>query len=153
MNYFIDINNIDDLKKKYKELVKKYHPDRGGSEDVLKEINNQYENLSNKLNKEAGTENKQESKDFQEIITKLSQYNDINIEICGSWIWLTGNTKPIKEVLKELKFRWASKKKQWYFRPDDYKSSSRKTHSMAYIRNKFGSETIKNGKKTKTISA
>lgn len=36
---------------------------------------------------------------------------NINIEICGSWIWVSGNTYGCKTELKQNGFHWASKKK------------------------------------------
>lgn len=43
MKYFNEINNIESLRKEYKKLVVKYHPDNGGSEEIIKEINNEYQ--------------------------------------------------------------------------------------------------------------
>lgn len=39
---------IDDVKKKFRELAKKYHPDRGGDNDKMIEIINTYHKLINK---------------------------------------------------------------------------------------------------------
>ena len=66
----------------------------------------------------------------------------VTIEVCGIWVWLSGNTKTHKDAIKEAGYKWASKKMQWYFRPDDYKSSSRGTLSMDEIRERHGSQTI-----------
>jgi DnaJ family protein A protein 2 len=38
---------IDDIKKKFRDLAKKHHPDRGGDGEKFKEINAAYEVLSN----------------------------------------------------------------------------------------------------------
>ena len=45
MNYFENISSLEQLKKQYKELALQHHPDRGGDTEIMKEINNQYENL------------------------------------------------------------------------------------------------------------
>lgn len=39
---------IDDVKKKFRELAKKYHPDRGGDSDKMIEIIDAYHKLINK---------------------------------------------------------------------------------------------------------
>jgi len=60
----------------------------------------------------------------------------------GAWLWVTGNTKPYSHLLNRKTgagFTYASKKKVWYFRPDDYKSRSRGSHSLDDIRGKYGS--------------
>ena len=44
--YFQNVNSIDDLKHQYKNLAKKYHPDRGGNTEIMKIINLEYEYLS-----------------------------------------------------------------------------------------------------------
>ena len=75
-----------------------------------------------------------------------------DIEICGAWVWLHGDTKPHKELLKEAGFMWAPKKCLWYYRPADYKSKGRGKFSMDEIRNAHGSEkvTLKDRQKLKT---
>src|ERR1035441_9676592 len=41
--YFTNINSIEELKKCYKELALKHHPDRkGGDTATMQEINNEY---------------------------------------------------------------------------------------------------------------
>ena len=32
------------------------------------------------------------------------------IELIGTWLWVTGKTQPIKDMLKEKGFHWASRK-------------------------------------------
>ena len=41
----------------------------------------------------------------------------LEIEICGSWIWVGGDTRPHKDVLKLAGYKWAPVKKLWHFRP------------------------------------
>ena len=44
--YFIGCKSFDEVKKKYKELVKQYHPDRNSQlkdDSIIKELNVQYE--------------------------------------------------------------------------------------------------------------
>lgn len=42
MNYFAGALTIEEVRMMYKVLVKKYHPDRGGSTELMKKINYQY---------------------------------------------------------------------------------------------------------------
>ena len=66
----------------------------------------------------------------------------IKIEIIGNWIWVTGNTYPHRQSLKELKFRFSKSKTAWYFHTADYKKNNNKTFTMDQIRDLFGSETV-----------
>lgn len=45
MAYFKSISSLDDLKKKYRQLAKENHPDRGGDEKVMVAINNEFDTL------------------------------------------------------------------------------------------------------------
>lgn len=42
MNYFKDCQNSDDVKRLYRELANKFHPDKGGDASEMAEINKQY---------------------------------------------------------------------------------------------------------------
>lgn len=46
MKYFNDNMSLQDVEKRHKELVKKYHPDtKFGSEDIMKEINEEKDDI------------------------------------------------------------------------------------------------------------
>ena len=165
MKYFKNIKSLEELKKEYKKLAMKNHPDRGGSEEIMKAINNEYENLFNIL-KEKKVKDDKETKDtyttsenaydFISIIDKLININDINIELIGSWIWVDGNTYPIKELLKELKFQWSNGKKKWYYTKFSTNDNNKrkykgKQQNMSTIRAKYGSTVIKDGKSSKNF--
>lgn len=56
--------------------------------------------------------------------------------------WVHGDTKPVKDTLKEAGFKWASGKKLWYFAAVP-SSGRRSGKDMSYIRTKYGSVLIK----------
>ncbi len=76
------------------------------------------------------------------IIEKLIHMDGIEIEICGSWVWVTGNTRAHKDELKALAFRWSSNKAAWYFHRDGYRKRSKKSLTLDEIRDYYGSEKI-----------
>ena len=39
---------VEDIKKAYRQLAMKHHPDRGGDEEIMKKINTAYQVLSEK---------------------------------------------------------------------------------------------------------
>jgi hypothetical protein len=43
--YFKNVKSFDDLKKQYKELLKKHHPDNGGDVEEMKNINVEFDSL------------------------------------------------------------------------------------------------------------
>lgn len=142
MKYFKNITNLKELKQQYKKLAMKYHPDRPtGSTEIMQIINNEYEYLLKKLS--SNTQEEKEIQEFKDIIDQLINIPNINIDIVGNWIWVYGDTKPIKEKLKQLHFYWASKKKKWYFRQEEYKCSSRGKKSYEEIKEKYGCTTYK----------
>jgi hypothetical protein len=50
-NYTIDNLDMSMVKKRYRELVKIHHPDKGGHRDRFEKIQEAYENLKEKLDK------------------------------------------------------------------------------------------------------
>ena len=87
------------------------------------------------------------SSNFRKTIDKLIQLVNINIEICGTWLYVTGNTYPVKEYLKnEFGAFWSKSKKCWCIAPEGKnfrKSRSFKGRNMNSIRNTYGSNKIK----------
>lgn len=67
--------------------------------------------------------------ELQNIINEIKKISDeLKPELIGNWIWVDGNTKPYKEKIKALNFRWSGRHKKWY-KPDNnqYKRSSNKS--------------------------
>ena len=79
---------------------------------------------------------------YREVVEKLIIIQGIEIELCGTWIWISGDTKAHKDEIKATGCRWSRNKNMWYWRPEGYRSNSRKPHDMSYIRNKWGSSKV-----------
>lgn len=150
--YFKNPRTLEDLRKQYKELLKRYHPDNpGGSTAATQEINAEYSRLFGHLKNrhESGSASKEKAdfninldKAIRAMLEKVVNLDGIQIEICGSWIWLSGNTYQHKATLKAYGFSWANQKKMWYWHDESYIKTSRKTMSMAYIRERYGSVDV-----------
>jgi len=144
MKFFIQCQSLYEAKKEYKRLALIYHPDRGGDNSTMAEINRQYQEIiKNPFFSQAKEEAQEDYVKFPEIMEKIIKL-DITIEVCGNWIWLSGNTKAYREELKNNGFFYAPKKEMWYWRPKDYKSSGNKPKDMDYIRSRYGSDIIAN---------
>jgi hypothetical protein len=86
-------------------------------------------------------ESRLDFKQYPGVISQIIGFKNITIEMCGNWIWLSGNTFRYRKALKKIGFLFADKKKLWYWRPNDYKSANQKPKTMEYIRKKYGSDT------------
>lgn len=146
---------IEDAKKQYYKLCLRWHPDRpNGDEEAMKAINAEWDylrkhNYNIHQSKDGGTYTdwQQDAPDdvtneFADIISQLVNMVGLEVEICGSWLWVGGNTKEHKDGLKSLGMRWAAKKRRWYKAPKNWKRKVRKALDMEEIRARYGSQTI-----------
>ena len=147
MKYFNECKTIDEVKARYKTLAKENHPDHGGSTETMQQINAEYafacakilkgENLS----EQDTDEQIRMSEEYRQVIEQLINLPCIIIELVGNWIWVTGDTKPVKTQLKDAGLFYACKKVAWYYRAEEYKTKGGKK-SLDEIRAKYGSEKV-----------
>ena len=146
---FKNIEGINEAKKIYKTLAKKLHPDMdGGNEEAFKILNAVYTDLIE--HKIYFSNDFKIDIELEKVISLILHFENITIELVGSWIWVSGDTKEIKEKLKELGFKWASKKMMWYY--GEMKSKNPTPKSMEEIKSKYGSETLKSNDKKQIAS-
>ena len=128
MTYFKNVETLEELRKQYKELLKKFHPDNpNGSTEATQAINAEYDKLFKVLKDRheskatADSENGKadfnkkyydfaEDKALREMLNKIIGFNGVKIEIIGNWIWCFDSYGYRKE-LKELGFKYAGQKK------------------------------------------
>ena len=125
----------------FRRAAMKYHPDRGGSTEMMQAVNAAYAALEGFTGTAAVADQEGYGEALNEAINALTGLG-LSLEVCGLWLWVSGDTRTHKESLKAAGYRWASKKMQWYFRPDGWKSTSRGAFSMNDIREKYGSESV-----------
>ncbi|MGE4382044.1 MAG: hypothetical protein AB7D41_02465 [Arcobacter sp.] len=145
---FQNVEGINEAKKIYKNLAKKLHPDVGGDEESFKLLNAIYTDLIE--HKIYFSNDFKIDIELEKIISLILHFENITIELIGSWVWVSGDTKEIKDKLKELGFKWAMKKKMWYY--GEMKSKNPTPKSMEEIKSKYGSETLKTNDKKKIAS-
>ena len=136
---FSEVTGINEAKKVYKTLAKKLHPDVGGSEEEFKLLNAIYNDFIE--NKIYFSNDFKIDLDLEKIISQILHFENITIELVGSWIWLSGDTKEIKDKLTELGFKWASRKKMWYY--GEMKGKGHGEKSLDEIKDKYGSKIFK----------
>ena len=78
--FFINCQNLDEVKKRYKELALKFHPDRGGSTETMQQINAEYQNIIKNPFFNFSGQTEQQQKDFviyPEIISQIIGFEGI----------------------------------------------------------------------------
>ena len=164
MKWFKGCQTIEDVKKTYRKLAMQYHPDLTGgkTEEEMKEINAEYgiaferfknvhaannsDNSSSTTDSDTSSYNAAETPEmFRDIINGLIHCDGVQIDIVGSWVWLTGNTFEHKDTIKALGFKWANKKKAWYWHTGEYSSRHSKM-TLDEIKNKYGCQSVKTSK-------
>ncbi|MEI8048888.1 MAG: J domain-containing protein [Bacteroidota bacterium] len=157
MKWFSNIRTLDDLRKLYRKLAFENHPDRGGVTATMQEINNEYDTLSKYLingnlhfTETRKTYEHEVSKQMRVKVDEILNLPGIMIEIMGSWIWVTGNTYPVKNQLKDAGFLFSHNKVCWYWHCGEYFKKSKKKFSLDDIRTLWGSEEVNNSQSQKS---
>ena len=144
--YFNGVKTVAELRKKYRELLKKFHPDNeNGSVEITQEINSEYDRLFAILSKENNSDGQsytyEENEHFKAILNEIIGFN-LTVEIIGSWIWCF-DCYSYKDQLKALGFTWCSKKKAWVWHSEPYRRHHKKEIPLNDIRAKYGSQMVK----------
>ena len=162
MKWFKGINSLKDLHKAFIKLAKEHH----GSEEIMKEINNEYDLMVERLKRGYSFQSENfenppditDTEEFKKVIDKIIHLDGIEIELCGRWLWISGNTYKHKESLKSAGCKWSNNKKMWYWHEKTEKKDCRRKgiSTIEEIRKWHGSEVIASnfeGKKIKRLTA
>jgi len=163
--YFSNLKTVEQIKKQYRELAMKYHPDRnGGDLEQMKQINIEYKIALKNIDGQVSTDNsgkehkyyynEQTEQDLMDKINQLLSLNmvDVDVAMIGSWLWIQGNTKPYKEQLKKLDCKYHGKRKCWYW----HGGKARKAYSksgLSELAKKYGYKSFDNNNLTLALVA
>lgn len=150
MNYFTNCKTAEELRKEFHKQCKTLHPDNGGNADEFKamkaEFEKRWKNIGNIFTKADGetyrSKETMSAEQFADIVEEMIHWTDCQIEVIGSWLWVSGNTFPRREALKALHFGFSKKKKAWYYHYGSYKKRNKDYYTMDEIRAKFGTEPV-----------
>lgn len=129
--YFVDVTTPAEIKSLYRKLAMEHHPDRGGDTRVMQDINAEYHRILESKHgfTTKGSDGKEHTYYYtywrEDLLTKVLEQlfalnlpDDVEIDIIGSWIWITGNTKPVKDKLKTIdRVRFNSRRRCWQWSP------------------------------------
>ena len=121
---FGHMTDLGTLRREYKRLALKHHPDMpGGSEAAMKALNNAYDAAVERITAAAArcrdtttatdsstadsstansstADTAQAAREYREVLSRLIHLRGLEIELCGRWLWIGGNTYPHREALK-----------------------------------------------------
>jgi len=138
------IKDIDTLKKQYFQLAKKYHPDAGGTTFQFQNLQAEYEKLFKSLvnGSNLSTDEKDNEividKAIRDIIDQIITLPNLNIEVVGKWLWVSGDTFPVYKILKSVGLQFIKKAGIPYWVYKGVESSGRGKMSMEEIKTKYG---------------
>ena len=140
---------VEQIKIKYKQLAMKHHPDLGGDLEIMKLLNNAYETALKNCNGQTTKDDQGETHTYkynqefeQALMDKIIQLlslnmPDVEIDLIGTWIWVTGDTKPVKDKIKQAGCMWHSKRGCWYFKIGKYYKGN-SSASLDELAKKYG---------------
>lgn len=127
--WFSGCTTVEAAKALYRTLAKQYHPDRGGDTATMQEINDTYHRCLSSMDGQVSRDSAEREHTYrydsateQAAMDKIAELlrirGDFEIYLIGTWVWVMGDTKPIKDALKAAGCQWHSKRLCWYWRPD-----------------------------------
>lgn len=131
----------------YRRAAMRYHPDRNpAGAEMMKAVNAAIEALRRWYADPANDPLRDHTNPtgygdaLNDALNAIIGIEELDIEICGSWIWVSGNTRAHARRLRKAGYRWGKEKQKWYYRPAGYKRHHSGTWSMERIREYHGSE-------------
>ena len=144
--WFKNVTTIEELRKRYRELLKLYHPDNEkGSVEITQEINAEYDLVFSILSREKQEDSQsytyEENEQFKAILNEITGFN-MTVQIIGSWIWCFDCYK-YRDQLKGLGFTWCSKKRAWVWHSEQYRRHHKQEIPLSDIKAKYGCKTVR----------
>ena len=130
--FFAECSTVNQVKKLYHTLCFRYHPDIGGDNRTMQQVNDEYHNKLNGLNGQsfACDDGKDRTYHYRQAVEqgamdKIAELISLKIkygtgwviELIGTWVWVSETARSDKDLLNKngAKMRWHSKRFMWYW--------------------------------------
>lgn len=160
MNFFIGATTVEEIKARYRRLAMSHHPDRGGDAEIMKALNREYHEALRRCHgtTTAGSEGADHTYYYnqdieQAVMDKLADLLHLNLPnirvmLVGTWLWIDGDTKPVKQHIKDLAFRWHHNRGKWYWHAGRYRRGQSRGE-FSEIAGKYGYREFSSEKRRK----
>jgi hypothetical protein len=157
MNWFNGCSNENEVKSRYRDLAKQHHPDLGGDTAIMQAVNAAYEAALKGAYRAAGMKDDEINwrwdmdDEVAGKVREIIKYQGVIVELVGRWVWVTGNTRPIKDILKAAGYYFSGQKCAWYFRRkvDGWRRRNAPRKTLEEIKAQFGSSVLRDNKRDK----
>ncbi|MBD1919446.1 MULTISPECIES: J domain-containing protein [Cyanophyceae] len=158
MNYFLGISQVEEIKQRYRRLAFSLHPDRGGTTEAMQELNQQYHQALKGCHGATSRGSDGEDHTYrydhnleQAVIDKLGELialglPSVRIMLVGTWVWVDGETRPVKDQLKAVGLRWHSTREKWFWHAGEYRRG-RSGANFGTIAAKYGYQEFEGEKR------
>lgn len=150
--YFDTATTVQEIKILYRELCFTHHPDLGGDVAIMQVINAQYQAALRRCDGQttAGSDNKTHTYHYyadleQTVADKLQalvalKMITVDIMLIGSWVWVTGTTRPHSHKLGKhgLGLSWHHKRSAWYWHAPSKHRTRHSGASLERLANTYG---------------
>lgn len=131
--FFTNCQTVNEVKSEYRRLCFIHHPDVGGDTATMQQLNAAYHNALKTFHGQTskGNDGKDHTYYYNEeveqaVMDKINellalQLPNVDILLVGTWIWVTGDTRPVKDQLKAIGLKWHSKRSKWFFHTKSYR--------------------------------
>lgn len=152
-DYFKGCATATEIKTRYRKLAMEFHPDRpGGDTKIMQDINRQYEAaLSGQHGAtETGSDGQAHTYYYnaeheKAVMAKLDELLRMKLPGCevwliGKWLWVKGDTRPAKDLLKSAGLRWHNERTAWYWKPYEGQTHYNKRASLDDLADFYGAK-------------
>ena len=143
VKYFKNCKNPAELAGRYQTISQVF--DFHGTPEVTplkKEVEAEYKQVLSAFQAIQSSSSEPQEESLDEIIGRIKSLG-LSGEVCGRWLWLSGNNiHSHRKQLQALGFKYSPSKRSWYWRRDEDMSPNDNPIPLEAIREKYGSETI-----------